>query len=104
MSGKGKFVYSATIDTVRAAEHLTRIAEGLLAGTIGLTAEDERIDLTPSDVVQIEISATCNAEKNRGRLAIELSWKAATETPRGTLEVSTMPAPAPAAEPVAEAT
>ena len=30
--------YTATIDTVRAAEYLTRLAEGLMAGTICLTA------------------------------------------------------------------
>lgn len=99
MSGKGKFVYDATIDTVRVAEHLNRIADGLLAGTIGLTAEDERIDLILSKVIRIEIGATSNAEKSRGRLAIVLSWKATTETPQGSLEISTEPAPAPAAEP-----
>jgi amphi-Trp domain-containing protein len=101
MSGKGKFSYSATIEATRAAEHLTRIADGLLAGTISLTAEGDRIDLTPSDIVRIEIGASRNADKNRGRIVVALSWKATIETPPGTLEIATepAPAPAPAAEP-----
>ena len=89
MSVKGRFAYTATIDTVRAAEYLTRLAEGLMAGTICLTAAREHLDLSPSDIVRVDIHADNNLEKGKGSLIVELFWKATTETPQGDLDIST---------------
>ena len=91
MTNRAKFDYNAPADTGCVAEYLTRIAEGLRSGSISLTADKKTINLAPSQVVRFEIDATSSAVKGRGSLVLEISWKAVTESARGTLEISTQP-------------
>ena|SRR5438874_1918529 len=88
MSNKTKFAYSATADTARVAAYLTRIAEGLMSGSVTMTAEEKTINLAPSDVVQVSIEATSNVVKGRGCLVLDISWKAGAEGTHSTLEIS----------------
>ena len=91
MARKGKFSYSATADSARIAEYLTKIAEGLVTGSISLAADTRVINLEPADHVKVEIEAEGSADKGRGRIVMEISWKAVTEAPAGKLEISTQP-------------
>jgi amphi-Trp domain-containing protein len=101
MGDSNKLEFSATLSAAQAAEYLTRISEGLLQGTVMLSAGGRHIQLDPGDIVKLEIEAEGKPEKGKGSLAIELSWKARQASAAETLEVlagprEAPPAPAPA--------
>jgi amphi-Trp domain-containing protein len=91
LSNKAKFEYSATADSARVAEYLTRIAEGFAAGSISLAAQSESINLAPTGTVKLTIEADGNPDRLRGSINLEISWKAATDNHQNSLEISTSP-------------
>jgi amphi-Trp domain-containing protein len=104
MSGNAKLSYDATTSANQVADYLTTIADGLRAGTIGLSSSGRSVILHPSDVVKLEIVAEGKPDDGRGRLALAISWKrrARPETPP--LEISTSPEIEEPAEEAAAAT
>ena len=91
MSSKGKFQYSATTDSAQVADYLNRIADGLRIGTLSMSADTKTINLAPNGVFKLEIEADRNQGKGRGSIVVEVSWRAAVESPRSALEISTQP-------------
>ncbi len=92
MSSSDKIEFAATIEAHEAAEYLTRIAEGLIAGTLGLTVGDQQVQLRPGDAVKFELEASGKAGDDRGSLAIDISWKIKSKPAVPTLEITTAPA------------
>ena len=91
MTSKARFEYTATSDSARVAEYLSKIAEGLAAGSVSLAAHSESINLTPAGVVRLTIEADGNPERSRGSITLEISWRAASELQPLPLEISTTP-------------
>jgi amphi-Trp domain-containing protein len=91
MSSKGRFEYSATADSHCVAEYLTKIAEGLSTGSINLTSQNESINLAPAKTIRLAIEADGNAEKTKGTIVLEISWKAMNGSHQPALEISTAP-------------
>lgn len=87
MGESNKVEFSATFSVTQVAEYLTRIAEGLLQGVITLSSEGKTIELTPGDVLRLEIEAESKPDKGKGSLAIDLSWKAKQTVPADGFEV-----------------
>ena len=87
-----KFEFLATLDAQRAAEYLSRIAEGFRKGTLNLSAGGRSISLTPTSMVKIELEAESKGlETGKGSLDLEISWKEAYVAAAETLEVSVEP-------------
>lgn len=87
-----KFEFFATLDIQRAADYLSRIAEGLRKGTLNLSAGGRSISLTPTSMVKIELEAESRgSEAGRGNLELEISWKEGYAAAAETLEVSVEP-------------
>jgi len=87
-----KFEFLATLDVQRAADYLSRIAEGFRKGTLTLAAGGRAISLVPTSMVKIELEAESKgSEAGRGSLDLEISWKEAYVAAAETLEISVEP-------------
>ena len=87
-----KFEFLATLDAQRAADYLSRIAEGFRKGTLNLSAGGRSISLVPTSMVKIELEAESKgSEAGRGSLDLEISWKEAYVAADEALEVSVEP-------------
>jgi amphi-Trp domain-containing protein len=99
VSANEKIDYAATIEATEAAEYLTRIAEGLIAGTLGFSVGEQQVQLRPGETVKFEIEASGKPGDDRGSLAIDISWKIRSKPAVPALEITTAPteiaAPAP---------
>ncbi|HEV2359934.1 MAG TPA: amphi-Trp domain-containing protein [bacterium] len=91
MAKNGKFEFTATLEPANAADYLSRIADGLRRGVIGLTAAGRSIRLEPGSMVTVEIAAESKPEKAKGSLGLEISWKANQEESVAALEVTVDP-------------
>jgi amphi-Trp domain-containing protein len=69
------FEYAATVSAVKAADHLEALARNLRAGQVQLTAGAESIALAVQGEVKLEIAAEFKAEKGKGSLELQLSWR-----------------------------
>jgi amphi-Trp domain-containing protein len=87
----GKFEFTATLEPAQAADYLSRIADGLRRGVIGLAAAGRSIRMEPGAWVTVEIAAESKPEKAKGSLAVEVSWKARERASSDTLEVTVDP-------------
>jgi amphi-Trp domain-containing protein len=101
MGEHGKFEFTATLEPAHAADYLSRIADGLRRGVIGLSAAGRSIRMEPGATVTIEIAAESKPEKAKGSLAVEVSWRAREQASVDALEITVDPreeaghAPAP---------
>jgi amphi-Trp domain-containing protein len=101
MGTNGKFEFTGTLEPAQAADYLSRIADGLRQGVIGLAAAGRSIRMEPGTWVTIEIAAESKPEKAKGSLAVEVSWKAREQASADALEITVDPreeaghAPAP---------
>lgn len=87
-----KFEFLATLDIQRAADYLSRIAEGLRKGTLNLSAGGRSISLAPTSMVKIELEAESRgSDAGRGNLELEITWKDAYVAAAETLEISVEP-------------
>jgi amphi-Trp domain-containing protein len=87
----GKFEFTATLEPAQAADYLSRIADGLRRGIIGLSSAGRAIRLEPSSIVSVEIAAEAKPEKSKGSLAVEISWKAREHVTADELEITVDP-------------
>jgi amphi-Trp domain-containing protein len=91
MGDNAKFEFTATLGPTQAADYLSKVADGLRRGVIGLSAAGRSIRLEPGSLVTVEIAAESKPEKSKGSFALELSWKAREQTSTDTLEVTVDP-------------
>jgi amphi-Trp domain-containing protein len=92
---KTELEFEQRVTAEQAAAYLEEVAEGLRTGALELSAGDERVRLSPGEVVKIELEASSDNDKQE--LSIEMKWhvsgvKAIVEQPR--LEVTSSPSPA----------
>ena len=91
MGDNGKFEFTATLAPEQAADYLSKVADGLRRGVIGLAAAGRSIRLEPGALLTLEIAAESKPEKAKGSLAVELSWKAREQASVDNLEVTVDP-------------
>lgn len=91
MAQNGKFEFTATLGLAQAADYLSKVADGLRRGVIGLSAAGRAIRLEPGAMVTLELAAECKPEKSKGSLALEISWKAREQASVETLEITVDP-------------
>lgn len=91
MGDNGKFEFTATLEPDQAGDYLSRIADGLRRGVIGLSAAGRSIRLVPGAMVTVEIAAESKPDKAKGSFAIEVSWKAREQVSVDELEITVDP-------------
>jgi amphi-Trp domain-containing protein len=91
MRENGKFEFTATLEPSQAADYLSRIADGLRRGVIGLSSDGRTIRLEPGGMVSVEIVAESKPEKAKGSLGLEISWKARERVSGDALEITVDP-------------
>jgi amphi-Trp domain-containing protein len=96
--GHDEFEFMAMLDAPRAAEYLTRIADGLRAGTVGLKADGRALRLAPAGPLRLELWAESKPEKGEGRLEVALRWRSEAPADEEALEIDPAP-PVRAPEP-----
>ena len=70
-----EFEFTSKVDSARAADYLETLAQHIRDGSVQLAAGGEAISLAIGTDVKLEIAAEANAEKGKGSLQFELSWK-----------------------------
>ena len=91
MGENGKFEFTATLEPAQAAGYLSRIADGLRRGVIGLASAGRTIRLEPGSMVSVEIAAESKPEKSKGSLGLEISWQAREQVSVDELEITVDP-------------
>ncbi len=91
MGDNGKFEFTATLGPAQAADYLSKVADGLRKGVIGLSSAGRSIRLEPGSLVTVEIAAESKPEKSKGSFAVEVSWRAREQASKDTLEVTVDP-------------
>jgi len=70
-----KLEFSTTTRGDEVANYLFQIADGLRLGTLTLRTGGHTVHLQPGEMLRLEVAAKNKADKGKGSLQLELSWK-----------------------------
>lgn len=70
--GKTELEFEQRATAEQGAALLEQIAGGLRSGTLDLASGDERIRLSPAQIIKLEIEAASSDDKQK--LVVELKW------------------------------
>ena len=76
--------YQSQLETEKVAAILEEIAAGLKSGSVTVEQGDQKLSITPSDVVSVRVRA--RQSKKNERLSIRVRWPRAA-SPEGTSDI-----------------
>ncbi len=79
--------FSTTTRGAQVAEYLNRIADGLRQGALTIGAAGHTVHLQPAETIRLEVEAENRADKGKGSLQLEISWKTASPARESVAEV-----------------
>jgi amphi-Trp domain-containing protein len=79
MGDTSKIESAMTLEASKAADYLSKVADGFRQGRVTVTQGKQIVHLEPGQFVRMEIEAESKPKKSKGSLQLEISWKAGTE-------------------------